>query len=262
MNPEHVRYLERQRDAELARVFEHCPHVFEGKRVLEVGSGTGRQLLALEKIAREAVGVEISNGQYDEFRQPGASIVKYDGRILPFESESFDVVFSSHVLEHFTDETVSHKEMLRVLKRDGCSIHVVPTCAVRLSTMVMHYPDAVKRLLAKFNARNGAAQEPRKSKPQYSLTYRIVNTLIPVRHGEYGTWFTEAFEMTQNSWKTRMERNGWKVQRMVPLKLAYSMYGVLADKVSVDTRTVLSRYLGSASMMIVAVPAKKDAASS
>jgi len=118
MNPNHVRYLERQRDIELARVFEHCIRFFQDKRVLEVGSGTGRQLLAIEKIAKEAVGVEIPNGQYDEFQQPGASITKYDGRTLPFESESFDVVFSSHVLEHFTDEAVSHREMLRVLKRD------------------------------------------------------------------------------------------------------------------------------------------------
>ena len=165
MNPSHVRYLERQRDIELARVFDHCRQIFAGKCVLEVGSGTGRQLLAIRKVAGELVGVEIHNGLYDNYRQPGATIVEYDGRTLPFKSESFDVVFSSHVLEHFTEETVSHREMLRVLKKDGYGVHVVPTRAARLITMAMPYPDAGKRLLAKLTAKDRAAQQPTQSKP-------------------------------------------------------------------------------------------------
>lgn len=253
MDPQHVRYLERQRDIELARVLEHSRQLFEGKRVLEVGSGTGRQLLAIGKIAGEMVGVEIRDGMYNEHRQPAASILEYDGRTLPFASESFDVVFSSHVLEHFTDETASHREMLRVLKKDGYGIHVVPTSAARLLTMAMHYPDAVKRLLAKFTVAAGIAQEPTYRKPQYPLVHRVVNTLIPARHGEYGNWFTEAYEMSHRSWQERLERNGWRVQQLIPLQVAYSMYGVLANRVSWEARTVLSRYLGSASMMIVAV---------
>ena len=253
MNPQHVRYLERQRDIELTRVFDHSRQLLEGKQVLEVGSGTGRQMLAIGKIASQIVGVDVRNGMYNEHRQPTANIIEYDGRTLPFESGSFDVVFSSHVLEHFTDETTSHREMLRVLKKDGYGIHVVPTTAARLLTMIMHYPDAVKRLVVKATAAAGIAEAPTYQKARYSLGYRVVNTLIPSRHGEYGNWFTEAYEMSHHSWKVRLERNGWRVQQLIPLKLAYSMYGVLADRVSWKARTVLSRFLGSASMMIVAV---------
>ncbi len=49
---------------------------------------------------------------------------------LPFEDQKFDVVFSSHVLEHVEDEIQSLKEMKRVLKNDGILIIGMPTATM------------------------------------------------------------------------------------------------------------------------------------
>jgi ubiquinone/menaquinone biosynthesis C-methylase UbiE len=46
---------------------------------------------------------------------------------LPYKNKTFDVVYSSHVLEHVQDEEESLKEMKRVLKDKGVLIIGVPT---------------------------------------------------------------------------------------------------------------------------------------
>lgn len=45
---------------------------------------------------------------------------------LPFEDESFDMIFCSHVLEHVPDDRKGMRELHRVLRRDGLAIIMVP----------------------------------------------------------------------------------------------------------------------------------------
>jgi SAM-dependent methyltransferase len=48
--------------------------------------------------------------------------VKMDVHQIPFEDESFDVVFCNHVLEHVDDDILACREINRVLKKDGWGI--------------------------------------------------------------------------------------------------------------------------------------------
>lgn len=52
--------------------------------------------------------------------------VKADVCNLPFESESFDVVFCNHVLEHVVEDQKALTELYRVLKPGGFGIFQVP----------------------------------------------------------------------------------------------------------------------------------------
>ena len=52
--------------------------------------------------------------------------VKADICNLPFEDNSFDVVFCNHVLEHITDDTKAMNELYRVLKPGGMGIFQIP----------------------------------------------------------------------------------------------------------------------------------------
>jgi len=45
---------------------------------------------------------------------------------MPFENESFDVIFASHVLEHVIDDDTALSEVMRVLKPNGIAILPVP----------------------------------------------------------------------------------------------------------------------------------------
>ncbi len=52
--------------------------------------------------------------------------VKADILDLPFEDESFDVIFCNHVLEHIEDDRKAMSELFRVMKKGGWGILQVP----------------------------------------------------------------------------------------------------------------------------------------
>ena len=53
---------------------------------------------------------------------------------LPFEDNSFDVVFCNHVLEHIKDDTKAMQELYRVLKPSGMGIFQIPQDLSRAKT--------------------------------------------------------------------------------------------------------------------------------
>ena len=60
--------------------------------------------------------------------------VKADICDLPFDNNSFDVVFCNHVLEHITDDTKAMQELYRVLKPGGMGIFQIPQDLTRAIT--------------------------------------------------------------------------------------------------------------------------------
>lgn len=60
--------------------------------------------------------------------------VKADICNLPFEDQSFDVVFCNHVLEHIVDDKKAMQELFRVLKKEGFGIFQIPQDLSRQKT--------------------------------------------------------------------------------------------------------------------------------
>ncbi len=52
--------------------------------------------------------------------------VKADICNLPFEENSYDIIFCNHVLEHIPDDTKAMQELFRVLKKGGMAILQIP----------------------------------------------------------------------------------------------------------------------------------------
>jgi SAM-dependent methyltransferase len=99
---------------ELARKRAGC----EGRRVLEVGGALPREN-ALATGAAAWIGgypgaKPVSDGAYE--------VRAFDARALPFEDESFDVVFSSCAFEHINELDVALAEMQRVLRPGGALV--------------------------------------------------------------------------------------------------------------------------------------------
>jgi ubiquinone/menaquinone biosynthesis C-methylase UbiE len=88
------------------------------------------QLKLLSDICKSVVGIEVADNFYIPHRV--MDIRQYDGQSIPFPHHSFDVVFSSNVLEHIKDEETIHQEMHRVLSAGGVGVHIVPTHTWRL----------------------------------------------------------------------------------------------------------------------------------
>lgn len=94
-------------------------------RVLDFGCGGGRYLEALStRIPKEnLVGVDVEAAQLDRARGMGFRALQLDPNRgeLPFESASFDAVFSSNVVEHIPRPIYLAylREIARVLKPGG-----------------------------------------------------------------------------------------------------------------------------------------------
>ncbi len=90
-----------------------------GKRVLEAGCGTGLLLEHVARQARTAVGVDLSAGMLQKARERGLDVIEGDLHSLPFEDESFDLVYSCKVLAHVPDLPRTLHELNRVVAPGG-----------------------------------------------------------------------------------------------------------------------------------------------
>ena len=59
-------------------------------------------------------------------RDTSTTVIEAARTALPFSDETFDVVLSASVLEHAHDVTGIMREIARVLKPSGCSLHLYP----------------------------------------------------------------------------------------------------------------------------------------
>ena len=90
-----------------------------GRRVLELGCGTGRILGPLGEIASEAVGVDFARGMVAQAKSRGLDARHAELSALPFPDASFDLCCSFKVLPHVPDPRGAIEEAARVTKPGG-----------------------------------------------------------------------------------------------------------------------------------------------
>lgn len=90
-----------------------------GRRVLEIGCGTGLILQRLSRHADEAVGVDLSPGMLRGARERGLDVVIASASELPFPDATFDLVCSFKVLAHVPQIARTLEEVARVTRPGG-----------------------------------------------------------------------------------------------------------------------------------------------
>lgn len=125
-----VRYFEAvERDryenyAPWMRGFVHFS-TYAGKKVLEVGVGQGTDLVQFAKGGADVSGIDITRRHLElasrnfEVRGMHANLQHASAAAIPFESDSFDAVYSFGVLHHTDDTVRCISECYRVLKPGG-----------------------------------------------------------------------------------------------------------------------------------------------
>jgi SAM-dependent methyltransferase len=108
-------------------VEEICRQVTDRRpRILDVGCGTGANLLMLSKYGH-AEGVDISEDALAFCRERGLDEVRLGaGEKLPYEDGTFDLVTAFDVVEHMDDDLAGLREMRRVLRPGGRVLLFVP----------------------------------------------------------------------------------------------------------------------------------------
>lgn len=108
-------------------------HVEKGMKVLDAGCGDGVLSYMMAERGALVTGVDLSvpNIASAESRNSGSGqMVKFilgDVESLPFPDNSFDLVVSSHVLEHLPDFDRGLREIMRVTKR-GAVVAIPTVC--------------------------------------------------------------------------------------------------------------------------------------
>lgn len=121
------RYADRQRALGIRRCEDWGGHAvvdLSPDSLLDVGCGDGDFLFRyLEKKPREFYGTEGSPARKAKAEKRGLKVFSYDlnGR-WPIESDKFDVIFSSQVIEHVHNTRLFIEETYRVLKPGGTAI--------------------------------------------------------------------------------------------------------------------------------------------
>jgi len=97
-----------------------CPE--PGKKLLDVGCGTGTFLKALEESGVDLWGIDISKNASEfakkRVRKP-EQIICADANTLPFNDDEFDYLTAWGVIEHFPSIPQILKEVKRVVKKGG-----------------------------------------------------------------------------------------------------------------------------------------------
>src|SRR3989344_1232984 len=211
----------RKREIDLVFSLLSRTHFVSG---LEIGAGDGFQttLLAphIDKLISSDLNfkrikdsLKVSNVEYRQ--------VDADNITGVFSPASFDLIFSSNVLEHVRSPKTVLGATHKMLRYDGYAVHIVPSRAIKIFYLLLYYPHlfflAIERLFGKLkgesffqgagvnlgNNINLAVQSP---------SSRFKKFLFPSVHGNFRSHGEEFIAYGRDKWEKLFTDNGYSVK--------------------------------------------------
>lgn len=117
--------------------YDFCIPYIMNKRVLEVGFGEGYGVGRLSENCSSYDAVDVTDEWIEsakrKYGKENVTFRLYDGKILPYGDQSFDVVISMQVIEHIKDYKNYLLEIKRVLRPSGMAILGTPNKKAMIS---------------------------------------------------------------------------------------------------------------------------------
>ena len=99
--------------------FRYLPKPAQGQRLLDIGCGNGSFLVSAREAGWQVSGVEPDPKAADAARQRGVDVTVGTIDLLADESDCFDAITLSHVIEHVHEPKQLLQAVQRLLKPDG-----------------------------------------------------------------------------------------------------------------------------------------------
>lgn len=112
---------------EVKMIFEKYNEIVDlrGKEIIELGTGHTFDILSKAKDAGAKKVCAVDIQKYVEEISPDITFRLYDGSVIPFANEKFDITWSWTVYEHIRFPITTVKETNRILKNGGISINYI-----------------------------------------------------------------------------------------------------------------------------------------
>ncbi len=233
--PEWVHYIRDHEIGNLESVFKTYSEKYNTKniKILEIGAGDGHMTSILISKGWNVIATD------PKPRTPMKTYVcPMDGRNISFPDNTFDIIFSSNVLEHINDLPQAFSEMKRVLKKSGIMMHTVPTVPIVVLTFLIN-PIAYFRNVLLI--------------PQGKVRFSYVNpiNLIYIKgHGTSKTVFHSFFNWRKKRWKKIFFENNLKIIYTYCLNLVYSLHKTFPF-MFMKIRHLIGKSWGSADIYIL-----------
>lgn len=279
---------------ELRLLFDFL-NVGKVERMLEIGCGNAfgsvlfsdkaNKIVATDlpnyNLATHTIGLNYAARLIQSLNISNIFLLACQGEELPFADESFDLIFSSCVLEHVNNKKKVINEMKRVLKKNGVVIAIVPNFMERLYAPLHFYPYLFQRSIIYFLKLLGfsitnnntvvANKEANRLNSPLPLTKRVKKFLKDYPnfpfcepHGNYKCWRDEFLSHLPKNWKNLFEYGGLKViglysTMFIPLnfltlfseKIAYSIYLKSISLTKKVGKNPILKYLGYSLCLVV-----------
>ena len=166
-------------------------------KILELGGDDGYIAKCLADKGYNIISTDISPKFPSIF-----PVTKIKDEELDFPSETFDLIFTSHVIAHVKNLELFFREIKRVLKKDGLIINLVPTVSWWITTNFWHYvltPYNFLKFLKKPKDKDDY-KEDNINKSQTNLIKNIIWYLFLHPLGTSPNFIYELKKFLKNSW--------------------------------------------------------------
>jgi ubiquinone/menaquinone biosynthesis C-methylase UbiE len=185
------------------------------ENVLEIGCGIGYYSLFLAKIsghltatdldteskADHAIGLAKTQAFISHFNCNNISITPASAEDLPFTDNSFDLIFSSHVLEHVPDREKALREIHRTLKPNGVFVCITPSRADRFYALFSNYFYLAGRLFSRAFKKQKSQGPASEEKVSEKVSKNLKHLFTPPVHGAFKSYGEEFRKWSFGNWR-------------------------------------------------------------
>ena len=218
-------------------------------KILEIGGGDGFLAIVLNDKGFYVVSID-TEPRFPQF----FPVKKIDNTKLNFSDETFDIIFTSHVLPHVSNLEQMFDEIKRILKKDGIMLHIVPTSGWSFITNIWHYLFIPKYLLKSIKKRTFSKSKTHTFSEQIiqmqnSNHYKIKKLFLhPL--GENPSFIHELIYFSRRHWEKLFLNSDFKIVDIKRGPYITSGYGVFKFKL-ISFRRIFAKYFFSSSYCFV-----------